>query len=475
MFILPLCSPGFVSGMSFQLEHDRFVAQMREYDAFAEHFLLPQDFDLAEKTPVHQSPEYWTLSKTMYHSSLNTGTYTDKLWDKGKVPYMLEEGMTESQRAAIAQAFDEYKDKTCVRFVPRQESDHDYVYIKRNTGYGCSSYVGRAGGNQTVSLEIGKCFSKGIIAHELMHALGFFHEHSRTDRDQFVNIDEDNIRPGMMRNFEKYPKKIIDPMGMPYDYESVMHYHKLAFSKNGKPTIVPKDMHAEIGQRYKLSRVDAKKVNKLYQCDHNWELIRPRTTTTTTTTTTTEPSPSTLDPEYEIYTTPSSTSRTRATSDRWPPPHRLITLSVLRYKTTTTTEAPTTTTTTPDVEEEEEYTTTTKHGIRGQVVGETSDKCANLNAHCEMWERLGHCEHSAKYMSHYCRRSCKLCHVIDNVGTKSIQSKGTTEERTTPRPRAITCTDKNHFCSYWARIGECRSESKFMKIFCRRSCGNCSS
>lgn len=63
-------------------------------------------------------------------------TYADKLWENGRIPYLLEEGMTPTQRAAIAQAFMEYRDKTCINFSPKEEHDYDYVYIKRNVAFG---------------------------------------------------------------------------------------------------------------------------------------------------------------------------------------------------------------------------------------------------------------------------------------------------------------------------------------------------
>ena len=61
----------------------------------------------------------------------------------------------------------------------------------------CFSSVGRSGGMQVVSLAP-TCLQKGpgIVLHELMHVLGFWHEHSRADRDHYIRVNWNEILPG---------------------------------------------------------------------------------------------------------------------------------------------------------------------------------------------------------------------------------------------------------------------------------------
>nr|CAH7744348.1 unnamed protein product [Callosobruchus chinensis] len=63
----------------------------------------------------------------------------------------------------------------------------------------CCSFVGKRGnGGQAIS--IGKnCDKFGIIVHELGHVVGFWHEHTRPDRDNHVNIIRENIMSGESR------------------------------------------------------------------------------------------------------------------------------------------------------------------------------------------------------------------------------------------------------------------------------------
>lgn len=60
----------------------------------------------------------------------------------------------------------------------------------------CCSYVGRRGGGPQ-AISIGKnCDKFGIVVHELGHVIGFWHEHTRPDRDEHVSIIRENIQPG---------------------------------------------------------------------------------------------------------------------------------------------------------------------------------------------------------------------------------------------------------------------------------------
>ncbi|XP_030573375.1 low choriolytic enzyme-like [Drosophila novamexicana] len=186
-------------------------------------------------------------------------------WPGGVVPYKIRGTFNALELAVIQGAIEEYHRRTCIRFVPHK-GERDYISII-NDFSGCWSAVGRVGGQQKINLQTPGCLGRpGTVLHELMHALGFLHEQSRKERDDYVAIQYMNVRWRALRNFRKVDNT--EAFGVPYDYGSVMHYSKRAFSFNGQPTIVAKqaDGANRMGQRLGFSDLDIEKLHRMYDC-----------------------------------------------------------------------------------------------------------------------------------------------------------------------------------------------------------------
>jgi hypothetical protein len=115
-------------------------------------------------------------------------------WPNGRVPYHLESNFPDTELKKIASAFLFFERNTCIRWVRKQDNESNWVFITHSKK-GCFSGVGLSGvtGENILSLGI-YCFSLQHIIHEMMHRIGFIHEHLRPDRDLYVEIIEKNIK-----------------------------------------------------------------------------------------------------------------------------------------------------------------------------------------------------------------------------------------------------------------------------------------
>jgi hypothetical protein len=135
--------------------------------------------------------------------------------------------------------------------------------------------------------------------HEIMHRLGFDHEHSRFDRNENVEIITENIK-GAYYNFEKnsgmskwninwhsltYFKIVNFKLNFeetkddqsPYDFFSITHYNSTAHShlpnEKNKSTILTKipSLVSKNGvfniEREMLSKIDIIQIQKLFKCN----------------------------------------------------------------------------------------------------------------------------------------------------------------------------------------------------------------
>ncbi|XP_069939032.1 blastula protease 10-like [Cherax quadricarinatus] len=184
------------------------------------------------------------------------------------IPYVMD---TSVDVMAVVEGQQHWMDHTCIKFTATTNTDQPHLRFIKDSG--CWSYLGRIYYWNGQSISIGEdCTSVGNVAHEIGHAIGFYHEQSRSDRDTYVSINYENIPPGKESNFEKVPESEVNNYGVPYDYTSLMHYYPLFYSMNGKPTISTTDPFAQglIGQRDGLSHRDKLLANRMYNCTGKW-------------------------------------------------------------------------------------------------------------------------------------------------------------------------------------------------------------
>lgn len=188
--------------------------------------------------------------------------YVGSSWPGGIVPYIFDANVNPSNRNAMRLAMDEWELVANVTFVERTSESY---YLRIFDGTGNWSYVGRLPiSYQPQDVSIYNWGWRFIMAHELAHAMGFLHEQSRPDRNSYVEILTNNIQNGAGPNF------VIDPnaqtLGQNYNYESIMHYGRTAFSTNGQDTIRTLDPSKQntIGNRSYLSVGDAAMMAHVY-------------------------------------------------------------------------------------------------------------------------------------------------------------------------------------------------------------------
>ncbi|KAI8514241.1 Meprin A subunit beta [Branchiostoma belcheri] len=266
-------------------------------------------------------------------------------WPGGTIPYIMGDSLTHNDRYYIDQAMAKWHEHSCVRFKPYSRKmasylgHHDHIIFYKGSGLMTGDgrrpmrHLTREGSNfnltrlpeadgknvgrllerdqQVVSINDACLFATsnpvGVIMHELGHVMGLYHEHSRPDRDEFVDILVNNVRgwwehsdsnvsrPGEEYNFQKMSSSDINLYNIPYDYMSIMHYYnsrailtgavlrttarcRCCSVKDEVPnewtvradlqTIVTKDTKYQysIGHKHALSFYDIKTVNLLYGC-----------------------------------------------------------------------------------------------------------------------------------------------------------------------------------------------------------------
>jgi len=151
-------------------------------------------------------------------------------WTGGLVYYQFAPAITAEQRQQFLDAIAQIAGVSGVQFFERtNQANHVYIEYSTTSDASFSSAIGMTGTRQFLRIWPAHFGMPGILIHEMLHALGHYHEQQRTDRNSFVSVIVANVNPSFLGNYNLQNGTL---QGL-YDYDSIMHYDAFGFAIRG--------------------------------------------------------------------------------------------------------------------------------------------------------------------------------------------------------------------------------------------------
>lgn len=186
-------------------------------------------------------------------------------WPNKTVPYVLPQQSPLHSEAehqifinGILEAIEMFRTGTTVRFVERT-TEREYLTFEYSSGN--SSPLGwfffRVNNIKIANYDI-----PGVIAHEILHSLGFVHEQMRPDRDNYIIVDLSKAIDGIASQFQT--AFFYRGVGT-FDFESIMLYSSFAGSRDPNVPVMTRLDGSTWGYNLEgLSQGDYLGINTLY-------------------------------------------------------------------------------------------------------------------------------------------------------------------------------------------------------------------
>uniref|UniRef100_A0A0N4Z8H2 Metalloendopeptidase n=1 Tax=Parastrongyloides trichosuri TaxID=131310 RepID=A0A0N4Z8H2_PARTI len=184
------------------------------------------------------------------------------------IKFFIDKRFKNSAVPVSLQFLDRY---TCLRFNKQKKEfeGQGIIFMKGNVSK--IEQVGAKSNEPTYVYLTDKCnLQKGCVMNLIGSLFGLFPELFRHDRDDYIELLRENMKPGGMKYFKTNKLKDIWIYNTGFDYGSIMNPSNTIMSANKEPTFkskLSKFYDEMVGQRYYFSFNDIKHLNDFY-CGH---------------------------------------------------------------------------------------------------------------------------------------------------------------------------------------------------------------